>query len=78
MLQVMRGLHYLHDNNILQNDLKPSNVLISDAGVVKIADFGISTICRIHRSGDHSRTPAFMALEVVEGDGTFNRRQADI
>ena len=76
--QVMSGLQYLHDNNILQNDLKPSNVLVSDVGVVKIADFGISTICRIRRSDDHSGTPAFMAPEVVEGDAAFDGRQADV
>lgn len=76
--QVMLGLHYLHENNILQNDLKPSNILLSDDGVVKIADFGISTISRIRRSDDHSGTPAYMSPEVVNGDVAFDGRQADV
>ncbi len=76
--QVMLGLHYLHENNILQNDLKPSNILLSDDGVVKLADFGISTICRIRRSDDHSGTPAYMSPECVSGDVAFDGRQADV
>lgn len=76
--QVMLGLHYLHENNILQNDLKPSNILLSDDGVVKIADFGVSAICRIRRSDDHSGTPAFMSPECVTGDVAFDGRQADV
>ena len=76
--QISRGLDYLHDNNILQNDLKPSNILVSDSGVVKIADFGISSICRIRQSDDHSGTPAYMSPEQVEGDAAFDGRQADV
>ena len=76
--QISRGLDYLHDNNILQNDLKPSNILVSDTGVVKIADFGISSICRIRQSDDHSGTPAYMSPEQVEGDAAFDGRQADV
>lgn len=78
VLQIMGGLNYLHENNILQNDLKPSNILLSDDGVVKIADFGVSTICRIRRSDDHSGTPAYMSPEMVNGDVAFDGRQADV
>jgi len=40
--QVLLGLKYLHDNDIVHGDLKPQNLLVSDTGVVKLADFGIS------------------------------------
>ena len=38
------GLAGIHEKEILHLDLKPANVLISENGAVKIADFGISKI----------------------------------
>ena len=43
-LQVLRGLHHLHSQNIVHRDLKLANLLIDGDGVVKIADFGLSRI----------------------------------
>nr|CAD7410406.1 unnamed protein product [Timema cristinae] len=42
MLQVLRGLRYLHRNFIVHRDLKVSNLLMTDKGCVKIADFGLA------------------------------------
>ncbi|KAG8768166.1 GTP-binding protein Rho1 [Ceratobasidium sp. 428] len=39
-LQITRGLAYLHSHDMVHGDLKGANVLISDAGVPKLADFG--------------------------------------
>ncbi|XP_026181989.1 cyclin-dependent kinase 6 isoform X2 [Mastacembelus armatus] len=44
MLQLLRGLDFLHTNMVLHRDLKPENILISSHGEVKIADFGLSRI----------------------------------
>ncbi|KAF5353275.1 hypothetical protein D9756_008130 [Leucocoprinus leucothites] len=41
---VAKGLDYLHSENIIHGDLKGANVLVSDAGVACITDFGLSTI----------------------------------
>jgi ATP-dependent Lon protease len=40
-LQIVDGVHTLHENDIVHRDLKPQNILQCDA-VWKIADFGIS------------------------------------
>jgi len=42
MKQVFRGLRYLHSTFIVHRDLKVSNLLMTDKGCVKIADFGLA------------------------------------
>ncbi|KAJ0239565.1 Protein kinase superfamily protein [Hirschfeldia incana] len=43
MRQLLRGLDHCHTNHVLHRDIKSSNLLINQHGVLKIADFGLST-----------------------------------
>ena len=72
MRQVLRGLKYLHDNDIVHGDLKPQNLLVDKNGVVKIADFGISKMIETsdgekEKLLETSGTPAFMSPELCAG-----------
>jgi cell cycle related kinase len=40
--QLLKGMIVMHQHGIIHRDLKPKNLLISQAGVLKIADFGIA------------------------------------
>ena len=43
-LQVLNGLSYAHDQNMLHRDLKPGNIMVGKDGLVKIMDFGLSKL----------------------------------
>src|SRR5436305_13874511 len=46
LLQLASGVSYLHNNWILHRDLKTSNLLLNNRGILKIADFGMSRYFR--------------------------------
>ncbi|EQC40213.1 serine/threonine protein kinase [Saprolegnia diclina VS20] len=64
-LDVIRGVDYLHKKKIVYCDLKSENVLVSDDGHAKLADFGISQ--QTTRRGDAKQqgTPQYMAPELT-------------
>ena len=76
---LMNGMQYLHFNNVLHRDIKPENLLVTNEGILKIADFGVSQVLdtdddMITKSAG---TPAFMAPECCRA-GAFHGKLADL
>lgn len=42
MSQILHGLKYLHDHQILHRDIKGSNILLNNRGELRVTDFGLS------------------------------------
>jgi len=57
------GLHYLHSAGRIHRDVKAGNILLTDSGVIKLADFGSASIASPANS--FVGTPYWMAPEVI-------------
>lgn len=75
MIQVCRVLDYLHGQQppIIFRDLKPSNIMLSNAGVIKLIDFGIA---RTYKVGKKKDTMA-MGSENYAPPEQWGREQTD-
>lgn len=60
MACIFVGLEFLHNNNIIQRDIKPENLVLDDKGYVSITDLGIARIMKTENSNDTSGTPGYM------------------
>jgi len=60
---VLNGLHYLHSQLRIHRDIKAGNILLTDTGDIKLADFGSAAIASPANS--FVGTPYWMAPEVI-------------
>ncbi|KAK0630579.1 kinase-like domain-containing protein [Bombardia bombarda] len=84
--QILNGLSYLHNRDIIHRDIKGANILVDNKGTIKISDFGISKKIEatniLNGANNNKNRPSlqgsvfWMAPEVVKQ--TSYTRKADI
>lgn len=70
------GLHYAHERGLVHRDIKPGNILVSEEGQVKVADFGIARAINaenVTQTAAVFGTAAYVAPEQAQGEEVDRR-----
>ncbi len=70
LIGLLDGLAFAHSKGVIHRDIKPDNILISNQGQVKIADFGLAIVKdapKVTRQGMLVGTPAYLPPEGITG-----------
>lgn len=77
ILDIAKGLEFIHDSDVLHRDLKPENILLTNKFQAKISDFGfainLSEVNQCYFAG----TPSYIAPEIIYKP-TFYSKCTDI
>ena len=75
-VQIASGLETAHRKGIIHRDIKSSNLMITDEGIVKIMDFGLAKVgkgVQLTKMGTTIGTAAYMSPEQARGEEVDNR-----
>lgn len=71
---ICTGLSIAHEEGIVHRDMKPANVLISDEGSIKVADFGLARASTAHTNATNFfGTAAYISPELAKGEPSDER-----
>uniref|UniRef100_A0A0K0FGC8 Cyclin-dependent kinase 7 (inferred by orthology to a human protein) n=1 Tax=Strongyloides venezuelensis TaxID=75913 RepID=A0A0K0FGC8_STRVS len=70
---IVSGLHFMHNKNLIHCDLKPENVLVSDRLVAKIGDLGQTTFEGNCNNSSNVGTRWYKAIELLLGKKNYTK-----
>ncbi|XP_053317587.1 cyclin-dependent kinase-like 2 [Spea bombifrons] len=75
LFQILRGIGFCHNHNIIHRDIKPENILVSHSGVVKVCDFGFARTLAAPGEvyTDYVATRWYRAPELLVGDIKYGK-----
>ncbi|XP_003469422.1 cyclin-dependent kinase-like 2 isoform X2 [Cavia porcellus] len=75
LFQIINGIGFCHSHNIIHRDIKPENILVSQAGVVKLCDFGFARTLAAPGEvyTDYVATRWYRAPELLVGDVKYGK-----
>jgi NIMA (never in mitosis gene a)-related kinase len=65
IFQISLALNYLKEKGVVHRDLKPQNILVSQKGLIKIVDFGVSKIL-YDKNSEVVGSPAYISPEITQ------------
>ena len=70
--QICNAVDHAHQHGVIHRDLRPGNVLVTDGGLLKVADFGTSRFIELAAHGTTViGSPPYMAPEQFHGKAVF-------
>ncbi|KAL0488346.1 serine/threonine-protein kinase Stk [Acrasis kona] len=80
--QLIEGLEYIHNQGVVQRDIKPANLMVTPDRVLKLSDFGVASELNQFSQSDectHSHgSPAFQSPQIAMGEKQFSGFKLDI
>lgn len=77
-LETMRALEHAHGVGVVHRDIKPNNLMVTRAGGIKVADFGLATVRQRNAAATVTQAVAgtlwYMSPEQVRGLATLDHR----